>query len=161
LPSLNPSAVISAGAANLQNLASDAEMLQTLRGIYASALRDVFIYALAAACVAFVFTFGMEWLNLKNAIKSEEGTKATGKFFNTTDGGAFRSLHSRAEEGSLKGMTTSTTLSLSPVSMDTPCEVKSLGWYILGESNPNFQNLWNTSAVSLVPLLESISEISV
>jgi hypothetical protein len=127
LPSLNPSAVISAGAANLQNLASDAEMLQTLRGIYASALRDVFIYALAAACVAFVFTFGMEWLNLKNAIKSEEGTKATGKIFNTTDGGAFRSLHSRAEEGSLKGMTTSTTLSLSPVSMDTPCEVKSLG----------------------------------
>ena len=54
--------------------------------------------------------------------KSEAGMKATRKPFNTTDGGAFRSLHSRAEEGSLEGMTTSTT-----VSMDTLCKVKSLG----------------------------------
>ena len=65
LPSLDPSAVISAGAANLQQLASNAETLRTLREIYASSLREVFVYALVAASIAFTFTFGMEWLNLK------------------------------------------------------------------------------------------------
>lgn len=69
LPALDPSAVISAGAANLQQLSTSTEMFQLLRELYASAVRDVFVYALVAACMALTFTFGMEWLNLKVVAK--------------------------------------------------------------------------------------------
>ncbi|KAL9120919.1 MAG: hypothetical protein Q9187_002526 [Circinaria calcarea] len=65
LPTVDPSALISAGAANLQLLTPTPDMLQILRELYAAAVHVVFIYALVAACVALIFTFGMEWLNLK------------------------------------------------------------------------------------------------
>ncbi|KAH8649754.1 major facilitator superfamily domain-containing protein [Tricladium varicosporioides] len=86
LPSLDPSAVISAGAANLEHLASNADILQVLRQIYAAALREVFIYALVAACLAFLFTLGMEWLNLKDASKLGEDQREAQNDSNGKDG---------------------------------------------------------------------------
>lgn len=65
LPSIDPADVVSAGAANLQKLAPNSETLQVLREAYAAAVHDVFVYALVAACMALIFTGGMEWLNLK------------------------------------------------------------------------------------------------
>ena len=65
LPAIDPADVISAGAANLQKVASTSEILQVLREAYAAAVHDVFVYALVAACMALIFTGGMEWLNLK------------------------------------------------------------------------------------------------
>lgn len=50
-------------------------MLRVLREIYATSLREVYIYALVAACIAFIFTFGMEWLNLIEASKKDVGLK--------------------------------------------------------------------------------------
>lgn len=79
LPALDPAAVISAGAANLQQLSTSAEMFQVLRELYASAVHDVFVYALVAACMALTFTFGMEWLNLKVVAKQKEASNTPEK----------------------------------------------------------------------------------
>lgn len=63
--SISPADIIKAGASNLQSLAVLPHTLRALREAYAAALRGVFVFALAAACMALLFTFGMERRNVK------------------------------------------------------------------------------------------------
>ena len=63
---VRPESVILAGASGLETLAAgDLQILQALRQAYAISLRGTYILALAAGCAALVFTFGLEWKNLK------------------------------------------------------------------------------------------------
>ena len=66
LPSINPTLVIAAGAANLDAIAAGSQQaLFALRQCYAIALYRPYVLALAAACAATVCVGGMEWKNLK------------------------------------------------------------------------------------------------
>lgn len=62
---MSPSAVILAGAYNLASLTQSAEVLDLIKSAYASAVSHTLMYALAAVCVAFVFTLGIEHRNVK------------------------------------------------------------------------------------------------
>ncbi|KAF2445324.1 MFS general substrate transporter [Karstenula rhodostoma CBS 690.94] len=62
---VSPQAVINAGAMGLPMLAKSSAMLFTLREAYAEAIRYTFILALVAACAAFPWALGMEWLNIR------------------------------------------------------------------------------------------------
>ncbi|KAK7190343.1 hypothetical protein DPSP01_006165 [Paraphaeosphaeria sporulosa] len=72
-PEIPPAVVISAGASNLPLIAPTPKALLLLREAYANAVQHVFIYALSAACVGLLATFGFEHYNLK---KVAEGRKA-------------------------------------------------------------------------------------
>lgn len=69
---ISPDAVIAAGAGGLSRIASSPEMLETIKQAYVVSLRDVFVFALVAACVAFPCAWGMEWLNIKTVAKERE-----------------------------------------------------------------------------------------
>jgi phosphotransferase system glucose/maltose/N-acetylglucosamine-specific IIC component len=67
--------VISAGASNLPLIAQSPDMLLSLRQAYTNAVRHVFIYAVAAACIGFVFTFGFEHRNVKKVAKDRKAAE--------------------------------------------------------------------------------------
>ena len=69
---LDAAAVTKAGAANLQELSPTPAVLYTLRKLYAAAVHDVFVYALVSACIALVFTFGMEHKNLRKSAEHKK-----------------------------------------------------------------------------------------
>jgi hypothetical protein len=84
------------GASNLPALAPSPQILLLLREAYRSAIRDLFIFALAASCLAFVFSLGFEFKNVKvvarerkNAVylvtdgKMNDPEKQSGNFSNT------------------------------------------------------------------------------
>ncbi|MCJ1422554.1 hypothetical protein MMC29_000434 [Sticta canariensis] len=64
--SISAADIIKAGASDLQSLPVLPQTLRTLREAYAVALRGVFVFALAASCMALLFTFGMEWRNVRS-----------------------------------------------------------------------------------------------
>ncbi|KAF2726752.1 efflux pump antibiotic resistance protein [Polyplosphaeria fusca] len=75
IPSIRPQTVIAAGALDLSRLAPDPETLRLLRGAYAVAIRTSFIFALAVVCLAFVFSFGPENLNVKAIAQKRKDRK--------------------------------------------------------------------------------------
>ncbi|KAN0074851.1 Major facilitator superfamily domain containing protein [Elaphomyces granulatus] len=96
LPQIPPSIVVDMGASNLPALAPSPQILLLLREAYRSAIRDLFIFALAASCLAFVFSLGFEFKNVKvvarerkNAVylvtdgKMNDPEKQSGNFSNT------------------------------------------------------------------------------
>ncbi|KAF2682030.1 MFS general substrate transporter [Lentithecium fluviatile CBS 122367] len=64
-PAIPPDMVISAGASNLPLLVQSPDTLLRLREAYTNSVRHVFIFALAAACCGFTFSFGFEHRNVK------------------------------------------------------------------------------------------------
>lgn len=65
--------VTSAGAYGLSTLAAGSpEILLLLKNAYRHAIRDVFFFALGAAALAFVFSFGFEHRNIKHEAKQRE-----------------------------------------------------------------------------------------
>lgn len=77
-----PQIVVAAGAHNLSGLAPSPLALKLLRQAYRSAVRDVYIFALAAGAVAFLFSLGFEHRNVRivsEERKVKEGTMALDK----------------------------------------------------------------------------------
>lgn len=65
MPGLPPAAVVAAGASNIPAIGKTPELLFLLREAYRNAIRNVFIFVLAAACLGLVFAFGFEHRNVK------------------------------------------------------------------------------------------------
>ena len=65
IPGLPSSAVLTAGAANLQAVAPVPEVLTILRSIRNTAVSRTMILSTALVAASVPFTFGMEWLNAK------------------------------------------------------------------------------------------------
>ena len=74
IPDLDPHAVLTAGAANLEAVAGAPQYLRLVREMYMSGIHEAFVFALVGASIALLFTFGMEW---KNTIAIAEQNKAT------------------------------------------------------------------------------------
>ncbi|KAF7861434.1 hypothetical protein EAF04_007999 [Stromatinia cepivora] len=64
VPSISPDAVIQAGASNLDILTTDPEVLMSIRGAWAGAVRVVFVLALVASALSVPFSLGIEHLNV-------------------------------------------------------------------------------------------------
>ncbi|KAI9650535.1 hypothetical protein NHQ30_000551 [Ciborinia camelliae] len=64
VPSVSPDAVIQAGASNLGLLTTDPEILMSIHGAWASAVRVVFVLALVASALSVPFSLGIEHLNV-------------------------------------------------------------------------------------------------
>ncbi|KAJ4286035.1 hypothetical protein N0V90_013382 [Kalmusia sp. IMI 367209] len=78
---VSPQMVINAGAMGLPLLAKSPDILLALRRAYADAIRYTLILSLVAACVAFPWALGMEWLNIRKiaeARRAETAEKADG-----------------------------------------------------------------------------------
>jgi hypothetical protein len=71
-PGIPPDVVIFAGASNLPMLAQSPRMFLLLREVYVNAVRHVFIYALAAGCIGFVFTLRFKNLNVKTVARDRK-----------------------------------------------------------------------------------------
>jgi len=70
---VTPDQVAAAGAIGLGALSNgSAEVLQALRQAYASSVRNTLILSLAAACIAFPASCGMEWFNIKHVAQERE-----------------------------------------------------------------------------------------
>lgn len=70
---VTPDQVAAAGATGLGALSNgSAEVLLALRQAYASSVRKTLILSLAAACIAFPASCGMEWFNIKHIAKERE-----------------------------------------------------------------------------------------
>ena len=69
---LQPPAVIAAGAYDLSRLTSSIETLKSIKQAYANAVDDTVIFALSSVCVAFLFTLGIEHRNVKKAAKDRD-----------------------------------------------------------------------------------------
>jgi|SRR5579862_3287546 hypothetical protein len=64
IPDLDPAMIVSAGATGVRNIVSAAQLPLVLEA-YNSAVRDVFIMAVALAACSFVVAWGFEWKSIK------------------------------------------------------------------------------------------------
>ncbi|KAF7854226.1 hypothetical protein EAF04_010523 [Stromatinia cepivora] len=72
--SVSPEAIIKAGAANLDLLTTDPAVLLEIRGAWASAVRVVFIFVLAASAMSVPFAGFLEQLNIHVVSKERQST---------------------------------------------------------------------------------------
>jgi hypothetical protein len=70
---LSRSDILATGAANLQQLSTDSQIVASVRNAYMEGIRDVLVLALVSVCIAHLPLVGMEWLKYPkaNVVRSE------------------------------------------------------------------------------------------
>lgn len=69
---VSPQAVIKAGPTNFQRLTVDPTVLRALKYSYSKAIQNILYFSLATIAVSVPFAIGMEWKNLKTAVKEKQ-----------------------------------------------------------------------------------------